>query len=138
MELTTVKDASVGNPNTYKEAYHVTNSELHNWDDLYLEFGRILGIEPHIVHIPTEFLMVAKSELFSHINDEKKYPGVFDSSKFHRAVPEFHATTSLHQGLSSIIEWYEEEQHGVDPVKDMIEDHLVALHREWSRQLRTF
>jgi nucleoside-diphosphate-sugar epimerase len=126
----------LGNTRTFGEAYHITNEELHTWDDLYREFGAILGIEPQIVHIPSELLYVAKPELFNHLVFEKSFAGVFDNSKIKRDVPGWEASISLREGLSTIVEWYVQEGHAPDPAKDRLEDELVELHEEWAARFR--
>jgi nucleoside-diphosphate-sugar epimerase len=126
----------VGNRRTFGESYHITNEEPHVWEDLYREFGSILGIEPSIVHIPSELLYMAKPELFNHLWFEKSYAGVFDNSKIKRDVPGWQATISLRQGLCSMVEWYEREGHTPDPAKDQLEDQLVGLHEEWAARFR--
>ena len=126
---------AMGNPATHGKAYHVTNGDLHYWEDLYLEFGRIVGVEPNIVHISTQMLTAVAPQLFGHIDDEKKYPSVFDCRKFSQDVPAFQSTISLEQGLKSIVHWYEETHHAVDFAKDELEDKLVELHQEWISQV---
>lgn len=123
---------AVGNPKTYGQAYHATSEEVRIWDDLYLEFGRILGIKPHIVHLPSELLMKADPALFSHLYYEKSYPGLFDNAKIKRDIPEFQVEISLHDGLRMMLDWYEREGHLPDPDKERLEDRLVDMHRQWA------
>lgn len=116
------------NSQTYGKAYHATNSDLHYWQDLYLEFGRILGIEPTIVHLSTALLRAAAPDLCAHLDDEKKYPSIFDNTKIQQDIPSFQPQLSLRQGLEMLIEWYEQTSQGVDLEKDRLEDHLVSLY----------
>ena len=119
-----------GNPKTFGQAYHATSDELHRWEDLYLEIGRLVGKDPGIVHIPSEVLMKAAPNLCSHLFFEKTYPGVFDNAKIKAAVPSFKATVTFRDGLSGLLDWFEKEARTVDPEKDKLEDDLVALARE--------
>ena len=41
----------------FGQAYHVTSGDVRIWDDLYLEFGKIIGAEPKLLHLSTEMLM---------------------------------------------------------------------------------
>jgi nucleoside-diphosphate-sugar epimerase len=127
--------AVLGNPRAYGEAYHVTSEELHIWEDLYLEFGRIVGIEPRIVHLPSELLRQAAPNLCSHLYFEKSHSGIFSNAKFKAVNPEFAAVISLNQGLRTLVNWFEEHANQIDPEKDALEDKLVALHQDWSRQM---
>ena len=126
---------SAGNENTFGKAYHATNEDPHLWEDLYLEFGRVVGKEPNIVHIPSELLYKAAPNLCGHLYFEKTYPGLFDNTKFKTDVPEFEAKISLHQGLEMMLEWFEKEANIVDPEKDALEDKLIELHESWAKQI---
>jgi nucleoside-diphosphate-sugar epimerase len=129
---------AVGNERTYGQAYHATSEENRIWDDLYLEFGRILGIEPNIVHLPTELLMKADPGMFAHLHYEKSYAGLFDNSKAKRDIPNFQVTISLNEGLRMMLNWYESEGHTVDADKMRLEDRLAAIHADWSRTMGSF
>lgn len=121
---------AVGNPRTYGQAYHVTNDTIHIWNDLYIEFGKVLGKEPNIVHLPTEVLYLAIPDLFGHLMFEKMYAGLFDNTKIKRDVPSFNPTISLHDGLEGMLKWYEEARLVKDLEKDNLEDRLVQVHQD--------
>lgn len=125
----------VGNKKSYGEAYHITSEENHIWEDLYLEFGKILSIEPKIVHIPSELLYRAAPNLCNHLYFEKTYCGIFDNHKIKRDVPGFKAEISLNKGLTEIINWFERDARNIDTEKDALEDKLVNLHSKWSSEI---
>lgn len=127
---------AVGNPAAYGKAYHATSEELHMWEDLYTEFGRLLGIEPNIVHISTDLLRQANPALFDHLYFEKSYPGVFDNAKIRRDIPPFRTEMSLSAGLAMMLDWYEREGMPFDADKDALEDRLAELHGRWSGELK--
>jgi nucleoside-diphosphate-sugar epimerase len=126
----------LGNESTFGQAYHATSEERHIWEDLYLEIGRIIGIEPSIVHIPSELLFQAAPNLCGHLLFEKTYAGLFDNSKIKKDVPEFDPKITLNQGLQIILEWFENRGNQVDPEKDILEDRLVSLYRHWADQMK--
>ena len=128
----------LGNPQTHGHAYHACSEERCRWEDLYLEFGKIVGVEPHIVHISSELLCAADPDLFSHLFLEKTFPGLFDNSKIRSVVPDFRCDISLHDGIKMIVNWFEEESIQVDPVKDAMEDRLVELYAGWKDQMHSF
>lgn len=125
----------VGNEKTYGETYHICNEDRHLWDDLYLEFGRIVGMEPHIVHLPSEILYHGAPKLFDHLFFEKKYAGIFDNSKIRTVIPGYTADISLNEGLRMMLRWYEAEANQLDPEKDTLEDRLAALHSDWMHHI---
>lgn len=122
--------AAAGNPKTYGQAYHIASEEVHIWDDLYLEFGRIAGVEPKIVHLPSELLRLASPNIFSHLYYEKTYSGLFDTAKFKAANPAFSVKISLAEGLRGLSAWFEQEAKQVDPEKDAMEDRLVEVYNQ--------
>jgi len=124
----------VGNKLAYGQAYHITSEEITRWEDLYLEFGHLIGKQPEIRHIPSELLHKASPDLFAHLYYEKSYAGIFDNSKIKKAVPGFKAEITLREGLRSMLDWFEKEANHVDPQKQALEDSLVELHDQWSKQ----
>ncbi len=125
----------LGNPDTYGQAYHACSEERCRWEDLYLEFGKVLGLEVDIVHIPSELLVAADPDLFSHLFFEKTYPGLFDNSKIRSVLPDFDCDISLHDGVKMMVNWFETEANQVDPQKNALEDRLVELHGQWKAQM---
>ncbi|WP_165878425.1 NAD-dependent epimerase/dehydratase family protein [Natranaerovirga pectinivora] len=128
--------ALVGNKKAYGEAYHITNEDRQMWKDLYLEIGKIVGIEPIINYLPSEILYKGNPDLFTHIHLEKCYPGIFDNSKIKRDAPEYEATIGLNEGLKEIINWFEASGKYVDPEKDALEDKLVEVYRQLERNIQ--
>ena len=127
-----------GNPQTYGQAYHACSEERCRWEDLYLEFGKVLGVEPQIVHISSELLVTANPDLFSHLYLEKTFSGLFDNSKIRSVIPDFVCDISLHDGIKMMVEWFEQEANQVDPQKDIMEDRLVELYSAWKSQMQAF
>jgi nucleoside-diphosphate-sugar epimerase len=126
----------LGNPHTCGQAYHACSEERCRWEDLYLGFGKVLGIAPQIVHIPSELLRIADPDLFTHLYLEKSFAGLFDNAKIKSAVPGFGCDISLQDGLQMMVDWFEREANQVDPLKDAMEDRLVELHAGWRSQMQ--
>ncbi len=125
----------VDNKKALGEAFHITSDEAHIWDDLYLEFGKILGIKPKIIHIPTELLVKANPALFMNLYYDKMHAGILDNTKIKSVVPNFKTQISLHDGLTSIINWYEKKEMTNLSEKDIFEDKLVAIYNGWVKQM---
>ncbi|OXM86550.1 NAD-dependent epimerase/dehydratase family protein [Paenibacillus rigui] len=127
---------AVGNERMFGQSYHATSEELHVWQDLYLEFGKLLGIEPQLVHFSSAMLKEANPALFGHLFYEKSYAGLFDNSKLKRDLPGYQAEISLASGLAMLLDWYEREGHAVDEAKDRLEDELVFAYGRFVGQLK--
>ena len=88
-----------------------------------------------IVHIPSELLVAANPDLFSHLYFEKTFTGLFDNSKLRGVLPDFRCDISLNAGVEMMVDWFEREANQVDPEKDELEEKLVALHGSWKKQM---
>jgi nucleoside-diphosphate-sugar epimerase len=125
----------LGNEKTYGQAYNATSQERRIWEDLYLEFGKLVGKEPHIVHLPSELLYRAAPNLCNHLYFEKTFAGLFDNSKIKKDVPDFKVEITLNQGLQNMLEWWEREAKRIDPEKEILEDRLVNIFNHWADQM---
>jgi nucleoside-diphosphate-sugar epimerase len=123
----------LGNPKTIGQFYHACTEEVHIWDELYQTFGKIIGVEPKIIHVSTELLCAIDRPTFEHIITEKMYPGAFDNSKIKAAVPEFVCDYTLEKGLRMMCDWYESDPAArvVKPEFEAIEDKVAALYDRW-------
>jgi len=120
----------VGQKKAYGEAFHVSNEDKRVWEDLYLEFGKVLGIEPNIVYIPSSILYKAAPSLCDHIYFEKCYAGLYDNSKMRTINPDFRASMALNEGLQMLLEYFERDCPVVDPRKNKLEDSLARLYSD--------
>jgi nucleoside-diphosphate-sugar epimerase len=125
----------LGKTEAFGEMYHATSEQLNVFEDLYLEFGKLLGIEPELVYLPSKILMAAAPNLCAHLYYEKTYAGLFDNSKIRQVVPDFQADIRLEQGLAMILDWWEREAAGLDEEKDRLEDDFIRYEREWTAQI---
>lgn len=124
-----------GNPRAFGEDFHACSEERCVWEDLYLEFGRLLGKTPNIVHIPADLLRKAAPNLCAHLYYEKSYSGLFDNAKLRTAIPGFRAEITLHEGLKTILAGYEAEKPAMDPEKNSLEDCLVQLYTGYASRM---
>jgi nucleoside-diphosphate-sugar epimerase len=118
-------------PACFGQVYHATSDDRRIWDDLYLEFGRIAGEEPKLIHISTEMLLRVSPDIFLNLYQEKMHCGLFDNSKILRDAPEFVCDYTLPKIADALCRWYEgeEEARKVDEEKDRLED-AIALKYE--------
>ncbi len=121
---------AAGNPKTFCNSYHVVGDGYHIWDDLYLTFGKVIGVEPIIYHMPSELLNKAAPNLCGHILYEKAYNGIFDTRKIKTDVPQFKPGVGLLEGISEVAEYFEKEAKWVDGKKEALEDALCGLYEE--------
>lgn len=118
------------NPSAYNQYYHITNTQLVSFEDLYRTVGKILGIEPHFVYVPSKALYETDPAMFAHFWFEKRYPHYFSVEKFRKAAPEYRPEISLEAGMREMIGWWEQQGMPLDPEKDAMED---AICRTWGK-----
>lgn len=89
----------LGNPDALGETFHITSEEAITWDQVHRAIGAALGVEPKIVHIPSEVINRADPALGAGFLGDKAYSVVFDNSKIRRFVPGFVCTIPFHEGM---------------------------------------
>ena len=124
------------NEATYNQAFHITNTQLVLFEDLYRTIGKILGIEPKFAYIPSEVLCQADPGLFAHFQYEKKYAHYFSVEKFQKAAPEYKPEMDLETGLRDILNWWEAEGMPLDEEKDALEDRICAVYEEFTQKMK--
>jgi nucleoside-diphosphate-sugar epimerase len=130
VDLAKAYSGVLGQPHCFGQIYHATSDDRRIWDDLYLEFGRLAGAEPRLIHISTEMLMAVSPEVFSHVAQEKMYSGVFDNTRIRRDAPEFVCEYSLRKIAEALYTWYESDPEGrvIDEDRDRLEDSIVEKY----------
>ena len=105
-----------GNERAVGEAFHITSDEVLTWDQIYFEIARALGVEPKVVHIPSDFIARVAPGLAGSLLGDKTWSVVFDNSKVKEFVPGFRAATTFHDGIRRTLEWFaaDERRRHVD------------------------
>lgn len=94
----------LGNPLAVGEAIHITSDEAVSWNTVYECIARALGVTPHLVHIPSEFLSAFDPGLLGTLLGDKANCAVFDNSKIKRLCPGFCAPTRFFEGASRCVQ----------------------------------
>ncbi len=115
-------------------AYHITSDEVLSWNDIYLEAAHAAGVEPHIVHIPSELIAAYDPTAHGSLIGDKSNSGVFDNSKIKRAVPDFACVVPWSEGVRRSIAWFEADpaRQSVDAPANALWDRIIAgYERAW-------
>ena len=120
----------MGNPHALGETVHITSDETLTWNQAYEIVGQALGVKPHLVHIPTDYISAWDSELMGGLMGDKAHSVVFDNSKIKRLVPGFCADVRYDQGVRRCLAYMEEhpECRREDPEYDEWCDRLIAAY----------
>lgn len=128
----------IANPRALGEAFHVTSDDVYTWDQIYTIIGDALGVSVHLVHVPSELILVGAPDWFwsELIIGDLAHSAVFDNSKVRRLVPDFAPRRTFHRAIHELVRWRGEHAAvtAPDPTVNEILDRLVRGYHE-SRQV---
>lgn len=124
----------LGNPQAIGHAFHITSQEALTWDEIILTLGAAVGREPHMVHIPSDFIAARDAETGASLLGDKKWCKIFDTSKIQQFVPQFRCEIPFHQGIRATLGRYAsgELKKVVDPHIHALIDRLVSDYQQIS------
>jgi nucleoside-diphosphate-sugar epimerase len=109
----------LGHQQAIGHAFHITSDEVLTWDQLFRIVGAAVGVEPQLVHIPSDFIAACLPEKEGTLIGDKSVSVVFDNTKIKRFVPGYCATTTFAEGVRLSLAWF-----NADPSRKQI-DHQV-------------
>ena len=116
----------LGNAQAIGEAFHLTaHLKGYTWNQIYTACAVALGVEPDLVHIPTDTLVRVCPEVRGNLLGDKAWPSLFDNSKVRAVVGDFAERVSLEEGLRGAAE------HVRARLQDFHPD--IAAHDFWDR-----
>ena len=112
----------MGNKKAINEDFHITSNENDiYWDNVIVEAGKILGIEPKIVHVPVDAIKEVWPQIYDEINYHKNTTQIFDDTKI-KDVTGVEASVGLTDGINRIIV----------SMKSEFEDRNLKLDNKWN------
>lgn len=112
----------LGNPHALGETFHITSDEWLSWNQIYEIVAHTAGVEPRLVHVPSDLIAAFDPEWGASLLGDKAHSMIFDNSKIRRLVPEFRACIPFWQGAQEIIAWYD-----ADPARQVKDIYFDAL-----------
>ncbi|MEV5706139.1 NAD-dependent epimerase/dehydratase family protein [Actinoallomurus sp. NPDC052274] len=121
----------LGNPAAVGETFHITSDEVLSWDQIYLIVAEAVGVEPRLVHVPSDAVAAADPRWGEELLGDKAHSMVFDNSKIRRIVPGFTAEIPFSEGAREIVAWYDADpgRRVVDARLNALMDRLIDAHR---------
>lgn len=124
----------LGNARAVGEAVHITSDEWLTWNRIYAILAEALGIEPRLVHVPSELVHACDPRFGAGLLGDKSHSRIFDNGRIRQLAPGFRCDTPFAAGAREIVAW-----HGADPargavdpaVERLIERVLAAYGRAW-------
>ncbi len=118
----------LGNSDAVAETFHITSDEFLTWDAIHRVFAAMLGVEPHIVHIPSDVIARYDKAMGDSLLGDKTHSMIFDNSKIREFVPEFECIIPFTTGAREIVDWHNADvsRQVVDPRIDQLFDRMIA------------
>jgi nucleoside-diphosphate-sugar epimerase len=112
----------LGNPHALGHAFHITSDELLTWNQIYTILAHAAGVEPQIVHVPSDLIAAFEPEVGAGLLGDKAHSVIFDNSKIKRLVPDFVATIPFSRGAKEIVAWFD-----ADPARQVVDEQVNRL-----------
>ena len=107
----------LGNHRAIGQAFHITSDEVLTWNQICAFLARAAGVEPRIVHVPSDLIAAFDPELGAGLLGDKAHSVIFDNTKIKRLVPGFAATIPFSQGAREMIAWFD-----ADPARQVVDE----------------
>ena len=131
----------LGHQQAIGHAFHITSDEVLTWDQIFRIVGNAVGVEPQLVHIPSDFVSACIPEKLGTLTGDKSVSVVFDNSKIKRLVPTYCATTTFAEGIRQTLAWFDADpsrkqiDHQVNATMDKL---IAAYERGMSAAVKSF
>jgi nucleoside-diphosphate-sugar epimerase len=118
----------LGNDDALGRAVHITSDEVLTWDAIVGALADALGVEPHVVHVPSDQVAKADADWGDSLLGDKAHARVFDNALVKSLVPDFEARIPWAEGAREMAAWFEAhpEARVVDEEYDRMVDRLVG------------
>jgi nucleoside-diphosphate-sugar epimerase len=131
----------LGQQQAIGHAFHITSDEVMTWDQIFRTVGDAIGVEPKLIHIPSDFVSACIPEKLGTLTGDKSVSVVFDNSKIKRFVPTYCATTTFAEGIRQTLAWFDADpsrkqiDHQVNATMDKL---IAAYERGMSAAVKSF
>jgi nucleoside-diphosphate-sugar epimerase len=112
----------LGNHHAIGDTFHITSDEVLSWNQIFEILAQAAGVEPRLVHIPSELIAAFDPEWGAGLLGDKAHSVIFDNTKIKRLVPDFAATIPYSQGAREILAWFD-----ADPARQVVDDEVNHL-----------
>ena len=120
----------LGLPEALGEAVQLTSDEVLNWNQVHETIARAVGVEPRIVHVPSDVIARIDARRGASLLGDKAWSTIFDNSKARRLLPGWAARVPFAEGVRASIAWFE-----ADPARQKIEanETVERILAAWAR-----
>jgi nucleoside-diphosphate-sugar epimerase len=111
-------------------AFHITSDEVMCWDQWYALTAEAAGVEPRLVHVPSDFIAACDPGARGSLLGDKAVSVVFDNTKIKRFVPGYCATVPFTQGIRRTMAWFD-----ADAARQQIDEEANA---RWDKLIEAY
>jgi nucleoside-diphosphate-sugar epimerase len=125
-----------GRPQAIGEDFHITSDEALSWNQIYMLVGEAAGVEPDILHVPSDAVVAADPSQLGSLWGDKSNSTVFDNSKLRSVVAGFRARTPFAEGIRETVTWFDADpdRQVIDEAANALWDRLAAIYTDALRQ----
>jgi nucleoside-diphosphate-sugar epimerase len=122
----------LGRSDALGEDFHITSDEALTWNQIYSLVGTAAGVEPDILHVPSDGMVAANPELLGTLWGDKINSCVFDNAKLRRYVPDFEAVVPFEVGVREAVEWFDADprRQEIDEDANRLWDRVATVYAE--------
>ena len=119
-------------PAAIGEAFHITSDEALTWNRIYSLVGAAAGVEPDLLHVPSDGIVAADPSLTGTLWGDKVNTAIFDNSKLRSLVPDFAARVPFAQGIAETVRWFDADpaRQAVDGESNALWDRIAAVYTD--------
>jgi nucleoside-diphosphate-sugar epimerase len=120
----------LGNDKAIGEAFQITSDEVLSWDQIHLEAYHALGLEPNLLHIPSDLIAVYDPDSLGSLVGDKANSVVFDNSKVKRFVPDYSCEVNWAEGVRRSLSWFDAhpEFQTIDHEMNTVWDRIISSY----------
>jgi nucleoside-diphosphate-sugar epimerase len=121
-----------GHPQAIGHAFHITSEEALTWDQYYRITAAALGVEPNIIHIPSDFVIACWPDQEGSLIGDKSVSVVFDNTKIKRFVPDYCCTTRFDEGIRKTLAWFQADskRQVIDEIENAMWDKIIDVYEK--------
>lgn len=118
----------LGNDQAIGESFHITSDEVLTWNQIYTEVFLTLGVEPNLIHIPSDLIAAHWPHATGSLIGDKANSAVFDNSKIKSVVSDFQCVVPWAEGIRRAISWHEDDpmRMSIDQDANDLWDWIIA------------
>jgi len=105
----------LGHRRAIGDVFHITSDEVLTWDQIYTLMAHAAGVEPKLVHVPSDLIAAYDKAWGDGLLGDKAHCMIFDNTKIKRLVPDFSATIPFAHGAKEIMAWFD-----ADPARRVV------------------